>query len=109
MSAGSTPDCSAALLRCSEVPAAVLAASAAVPGALWAGAPPASAGVVPPSPPPAGGVAGGGAGAGVSVRSPVAIFVKRMPVPSAAASSCTIRLGMSTCAGMALPSRTISP
>jgi hypothetical protein len=40
-------------------------------------------------------------------RSPVAILTKRMPVPAAAASSCTSTLGMSTSAGIALPSRTI--
>ena len=48
------------------------------------------------------------AGAAAASRSPVAIFVKRMSVPSAARSSWTIRLGMSTLAGMALPRRTTS-
>ena len=42
-----------------------------------------------------------------STRSPVLILVKVMPVPAAAVSSCTIRLGMSTEAGIALPRRTI--
>jgi hypothetical protein len=53
-------------------------------------------------------VATGAATAG-AVRSPWAILVKVMPVPSAARSSCTSRLGMSTRAGIALPRRTISP
>ncbi len=110
VSDGCTPDCSAAAVFWLAVCWVLLAASAAAPGWLCAVSPPAAAGVpVVPDSDPAGGVVVG-AGAGVVVapgtRSPVAIFVKRMPVPAAAASSCTSRLGMSTVDGIALPRRT---
>jgi hypothetical protein len=64
---------------------------------------PVAGGVVPV----AGGVVDAAVGRGV--RSPCEILVKVMSVPSAARSSCTSRLGMSTRAGIALPRRTISP
>jgi hypothetical protein len=90
----------------------VFALSTAAPGVLCVVSPPAATGVPawPDSEPSL--VAGGGvvpsAGAPTIWRSPVEIFVKRMPVPAAAASSWTSTPGMSTWAGMALPSRTTS-
>ena len=44
--------------------------------------------------------------AAAAVRSPTVMESKSMPVPLAAVSSCTSRLGMSSVDGMALPSRT---
>jgi hypothetical protein len=83
---------------------ALPALSAALPEPLAAAWPPAAAGW-DPSPLP-GAFGGVGAGAGVAARSPVAILVNLMPVPRAAVSSWTIRLGMSTLLGIAFPSRT---
>ena len=84
---------------------ALFAVSAVWPGALCAGWPPAWTGVSVPA--GAGEPALAAGAVATAVRSPVEMRVNLMPVPCAAASSCTSRLGMSTFAGMALPRRTI--
>src|SRR4051812_4380245 len=95
------------------VAAALLADSVALPKLLAAGVPPAATGgcelpeeevllaLVPVL-----GVVGVTVEAGT--RAPTLMSPKTMPVPLAAAWSCTSKLGMSTCVGMALPRRTIS-
>ena len=106
VSAGSTPDCSAAAARWSAVCCACVGGLHRGAGSALGGSPPAAAGV-----------------AFSPLRSPVgrgwravarAVHTlargdlgKADAGPAAAASSWTITLGMSTCAGMALPSRTI--
>src|SRR4051812_855450 len=75
---------------------------AAWPGALCAGGAP---GAVGPEP-PLGGVepVEAGAAPGLVLRVPALTSVNLMPVPREARSSCTSRLGMSTEAGIDLPS-----
>ena len=89
-----TPDCSAAVAFWLAVACALFADSTAVPGALCAVSPPAAAGVPEEPESVLGGVVVVVAGAGVPAsRSPVAILVKRMPVPAAARSSCDDEAG----------------
>jgi hypothetical protein len=98
----SAPPCSparSALASLAELTAPP-APCAALPASLAAGGAPAAAGPPPP--------VGGAAGAAAPVDPPAGPGLKleiAMPVPRAARSSCTSRLGMSSVVGTALPRR----